>query len=119
MSGAVRLPRIEVSGIEADPLAREAKVAEVTVRGGAVRVVREKDGALDLARMTPPPSKEPPWSWAVGSLQVSALAVHVEDRTAARPVVLPLTDVQVRLERMSSDAASTWPLAASRNGGPW
>ena len=110
--GAVRLPRIEVTGVDVDALAGEAKVAAVALRGGALRVVREKDGALELARMAPPPS-EAPWRWAVGSVSVSGLAVSVEDRTPARPVALPLTDVQVRLEGLSSEAGSTWPLAAS------
>jgi len=109
----VKLPRLEVSGIEVDALARDARVGEVALRGGALRVLREADGKLELARMAPPPSPAPPWKWSVGAVAISGLAVNVEDRTAGRPVVLPLTDVQLRLEQLRPGADASWPLALS------
>ncbi len=56
----VLLPRIEVTGIEADVLARDAKVAEVALRGGTLRLRREADGTLELNRMVPPPASRRP-----------------------------------------------------------
>jgi uncharacterized protein involved in outer membrane biogenesis len=111
---AVTLPRIEVTGIEADVLAREAKVAEVALRGATVRLRREADGTMELSRMVPPPSGAgEPWTWSIGALAISGATVAFEDLTTPRPVSLPLTDVAVRLEQLRSapDASST--LAAS------
>lgn len=113
---AVRLPRIEVTGIGLDALARRAAVAEVAVRGGALRVLRQADGSLELARMAPPPSPSPSpsrWSWSVGAVAVSGLALSLEDRTPPRPVLLPLTDIQLRLEPLGSGAEVTSALALS------
>jgi len=117
---AVALPRIEVSGIEVDALAQDAKVGEATLRGGTLRVRREADGRFELARMAPPPSSAPPpspppapWTWSVGAVVVSGLAATWEDRTPPRPVVLPLTDVSVRLEGLRSAADAVSPLSAS------
>jgi hypothetical protein len=39
--------------------------------------------------------------------------VTFEDHATPSPVVLPLTDVEVRLESLRSDVNSTWPLSAS------
>jgi hypothetical protein len=110
---AVELPRIEVTGVDVDALSRDAKVGEVAIRGGTLRVRREPDGSLELARMAPPPSSSPPWTWTIGALAISGVAVNVEDRSTARPVALPLTDVQVRLEQLRSEPDAASPLAAS------
>ncbi|HSN14625.1 MAG TPA: DUF748 domain-containing protein, partial [Anaeromyxobacteraceae bacterium] len=94
----VKLPRMEMTGIDADLLAKDARVGEFTVRGGTLRV-RKEAGGLELMRMMPPPS-EGTWRWAVGAVQISGATMLVEDRTPPRPVLLPLTDVQVRLEQL-------------------
>jgi hypothetical protein len=119
----VKLPRIEVSGIEADPLAREASVGEVAVRGGALRVVREKDGTLELARMAPPPSPRAappaaPWRWSVGAVRVTGASVDVEDRAAPRAVALSLGELDLRVAPLRSDpaASSAFDLSLAWNG---
>ena len=116
----VSLPRIDVAGIDVDVLARDAKVGEVAFRGGSLRVRREADGHIELMGMMPPPPSKPPpspppapWTWSIGAVAVSGAAVTWEDRTAARPVTLPLTDVQVRLERLRSTVDAVSPLTAS------
>lgn len=109
----VKLPRIEVAGIGVDAIAQVAKVGEVTLRGGTLRVVREADGSLELARMAPPPSPPTAWKWSVASVAISGVALTVEDRTTARPAILPLTDVQLRLENLRDAVDSTWPMSAS------
>jgi hypothetical protein len=112
VDAAIALSRIEVTGIDVDALASDAKVGAVALRGGALRVRREADGTLELARMAPPPS-ENPWTWSVGALTVSGLAVSWDDRAAPRPVALPLTEVQLRLEDLRSAVDATSPLALS------
>ncbi|WP_242360106.1 MULTISPECIES: DUF748 domain-containing protein [Anaeromyxobacter] len=110
---AVKLSRIEVSGIEVDALAQRAKIDEVSLRGGKVRVLREADGSLELSRMAPPPSPPSPWKWSIGALAVSGLALDLQDRTPSRPVALPLTDVALRIERLRPEADATWPVSLS------
>ena len=112
---AVKLQRVEVTGIEVDALAREATVRDVAVRGGALRVVRELGGGLELARMAPPPAPKPgePWAWSVGAVAVSGLAVDLEDRVPATAVSLPLRDVGLRVERLRPGADAVWPIELS------
>ncbi|WP_242392514.1 DUF748 domain-containing protein [Anaeromyxobacter oryzisoli] len=111
----VKLARLEVTGVDADVLARTATVAEVALRGGSVRVLREAGGGLELARMEPPPSppSPTPWSWAVKAIDVTGLSVDLEDRTPPRPVVLPLSDVRLRLEQLRKGADAVSPLDLS------
>ncbi len=117
----VHLSRVEVTGVEVEPLAREARVAAVEVRGGTVRIGRDPGGRIDLARMAPPPKPGPPapaWRWAVESLEVSQLAVGVEDRVPAQPVALSLTEVQLRLSglRPGPDVSCPLELSATWDG---
>jgi uncharacterized protein involved in outer membrane biogenesis len=118
----VSLARVEVSGVEADVLARDAKVAEVAVRDPALRVVREPDGRLELLRMVPPPSpggaEGAPWTWSLGAVSITGGRIALEDRSRPRPVSLGLTDVRVRLERLRSarDAVSALTAAATWSG---
>lgn len=109
---AVFLPRIEVTGLALDALARDAKVGEVALRGGKLRVRREADGNLELARMAPPPS-EAPWTWSVGAVAISGVSIGLEDLTTPSPVTLPLTEVQLRLEALRPDPAAVSPLSLS------
>jgi hypothetical protein len=109
----VRLPRIEVAGLWVDAIAQRAEVAEVAVRGGTLRLLREADGRLELERMAPPESEPSAWTWSVGAVEITDVAVNVEDRVPARPVVLPLGGVRVRLEDLRSAPDSTWPVSAS------
>jgi hypothetical protein len=106
----VDLPRIEITGIEADLIARQAKVAEVAFRGGRLRVRLEPDGKMELLRMLPkptPPPPEGPFKWEVGVVSVSGATMNVEDRGTTPPVVLPMADVSVRLQGMN-ERAETW-----------
>jgi uncharacterized protein DUF748 len=110
----VKLRRIEVTGIEVDALAAEAKVALVAVKGGTVRARREAGGGLELARMAPPPAPKPsPWRWSVGALALSELAVDLEDRAAPRPVALALSDLALRVEGLRPAADASCPVALS------
>jgi hypothetical protein len=109
----VSLPRIEVRGIEADVLARVAKVARVAVRGGAVRVLRLADGTLELSRMMPPPSPPSQWKWSVGSVAVSGMSLRLEDRAAPRPVVLSLSGVELSVDRLRKESDAVSPIALS------
>jgi uncharacterized protein involved in outer membrane biogenesis len=132
----VELARLQVNGVEADAVARTARVAEVTVRGAKLRVRREADGALELPRMAPAPApaardgdgdgdggraratgKESPppapWSWAVGQIAVAGATVRVEDLSTPRPVSFTLADLGVSLAPLSGKPDAVSKLAVS------
>jgi hypothetical protein len=118
----VDLPRVEANGIEVDAVARTARVTEVTVRGGTLRARREADGTIELAKMMPPPSPEPPasepWAWAVDRLAIAEVTLRFEDLSTPRPVTLPLTGLEVTLAplRGTPDAVSNLSASASWPG---
>jgi hypothetical protein len=112
------LPRIEVNGIEADALARTARVAEVIVRGGTLRARREAGGAVELLRMVPPPAAKDaapkaPWAWTVDRVAVARATVRVEDLTTPRPVAFALTDLDLTLAPVEGRPQAVSRLAAS------
>jgi uncharacterized protein involved in outer membrane biogenesis len=118
----VKLPRLEVSGVEIDAVARRAQVAQVVLHGPALHVVREKDGALELARLAPAPGPAPaarpgqpaaPWSWSVGAFAIDGAAVTWEDRVPQNPVTLALTNLAVKVEELRPGADAAWPCALS------
>ncbi len=119
----VKLPRLAVSGVEADVVARQVKVAAVALHGPALRVVRGQDGALELARLLPAPGEKPssseppaaPWSWSVGTVSIDGAAVTWEDRVPRTPVTLTLTDLKVSVEQLRPGADAAWPCSLSFN----
>ncbi len=104
----VKLPRIEVTGIDTDVVGKDAKVAEAAFRGGTLRVRVEPGGGLELMRMMPPPS-EGSWRWSVGAVTIQGATMNVEDLSTPRPVALSLTDVKVRLEQLREGAGDLVP----------
>ena len=122
----LKVPHLEVSGIEVDAVARQAKVVEVSLREGAVRVRRQKDGSLELMRMAPPPAPRPaspagpPFRWAVGTVAVGLSSLTFEDQVPEREVTLALKDLSLKLEHLNPDPGASSPLALSfawPNGG--
>jgi hypothetical protein len=115
----VKLPRIEVSGVEVDAVARAAKVAAVALRGGALRVRRGEDHALELLRLAPvaggkpAAAAAPAWTWEVGVVEATGLAVTWEDRVPQPPVALRLSDVSVRLSPLKPGKEARSDLALS------
>ena len=113
----IELPRAEVSGIDVDLLGEVARVAEVKVRGGEVRVAKDAAGKLGLAAMgmRPPPKDAKPsaWRWSVGTLEVEGLRVPVEDRSTPAPVRFALEQVAVKLDELRPGPETVCPLTAS------
>ncbi len=124
------LPAFDVSGIEADGVARTATVGSVTLAGGQLDVRRSKDGQVNLLALLPPsgPAAAPPPTVslgappaaapalphvAIGEISVKDFAVVVEDLAAPRPVQLALTKVQFSLKHLALDSDKPMPLEAS------
>ncbi|MBI5066803.1 MAG: DUF748 domain-containing protein [Deltaproteobacteria bacterium] len=128
-STAFALSRIELSGGEADLVARTARVAELEVAGGKVALRREPSGKLAIQEMlerrapaataapapqaAAPASPKPPFRWRVEKLALSGLGVELTDLAAPRPVELSLSDVAVVLTGLSEAPDTACPLTAS------
>ncbi|HUJ26586.1 MAG TPA: DUF748 domain-containing protein, partial [Myxococcales bacterium] len=81
----VQLAKLAVRGIRFDLAKRSAALGEVALDGGRVEVRREKDGAIELQKLTEqPPKSEPepksePFHLALQAFRVSALRVDFDD----------------------------------------
>ncbi len=133
-SVALRLPRLEVNGVEVDLLGRVATVAEVKVLDLALEPRREPDGKMALLEMlerpaptaTPTPTPTPtststpaeaPWAWTVKRFAIERGAVSFEDQVPARPVKLALSEISVQLDGLQGRPDVACPFSASLRWG--
>ena len=118
------LPEVEADGIQADLVQRSAAVASLALRDGRVQVVREADGALDLARLlTPKPGPPPaapaaPFRLDLKELRLQGFRVAFRDLAPVRPVLVRAEDLDLTLRDVSLDPATPvqLTLAATLNG---
>ncbi len=126
----VRIGEIALSGGEVNLAARTAKLANVAISDGQVRVVRSSTGGLNLLDLIPrsagaqhagaspsnpavPPRKGPSgkpaaiqadaWKALVGAVLLSKFTVDLEDQATA--VALRAQDMSIKLNDLSSDPA--------------
>lgn len=107
----VRLPALEAKGIQADLLARTARVASLRLKDGRLEVVREPKGEINLVRLLtprPPAKPEPPsapFKVTLEELGVQNLSVGYHDQATVRPVKLRVEPVDATLRGFSLDPA--------------
>jgi Domain of Unknown Function (DUF748) len=113
-------PSLKLAGTNIDLAGREIVVGEVASAGGALAVVRDKDGNPDLARlMAEPPAgaaaaaapPQAPWKIALGKLALDGYTVKITDFATRRPARYALTKLDVSLEKMSTAHGSRGTLA--------
>lgn len=114
------VPEIVVKGVEVDFINRTATIDEAATRKGTVRVTREKDGAIDLAKLfspkegnsgktTPPPpassakGASPEWLVQVKKASLEGYSVIALDRTPEEPVTVRVSRLDVTAENLSSE----------------
>ncbi len=125
----LELPRVEVSGIDADALALKSTIRSISVPGGRVRVRREKDGTINLLAVLPPAAAPAPAVPAaataipaatagsakavpdvtVAEVSVSDFGIEVND-LAARPAQLALNHVRLTLKDGTLAPGAQMPL---------
>jgi len=118
----VTLSTVDVRSIVASLEERSIKVAELATSGLEAKVVREKDGSINLLNLIKPqPVKTNelvavattgtntvvPWKVALDSLQVTNYSVSVEDQTLAKPAKLKVDQVAVRVDGFQLTTNST------------
>ncbi len=131
---SVSASEIALSDIEIRLSKREARVGGVDLRGVRVRLRREADGGLNLAKLMAPakpgaadPQKKaappdvatvapapasPPWRASVGGLRVHAARIDAEDRAMQPPVRLALAPIDIEVGALNSDLSDPLVLKA-------
>lgn len=118
------LTRVDVSGISADLVRREATVDELRADGGKLTVKRDAKGELDLANLLVA-AAAPAASglghpvvinnWKLGVKQVvfDQVAISAVDETVSPPLKLSADKVQLRLQLAAEQAGADFKLTVA------
>lgn len=122
------VPKIRVAGMQFSFESRSLRVDEVEIDGARIQASRERDGSLNLERLTkgdgpaaptdttPVASATPPssatWRWAVGEIRVANAALDVEDHAVSPVVQLNIAPIAITLAGLSSEPAAKVNLTA-------
>ncbi len=115
------LPTLAVKGVDLDLDKRSVQVAEVSSKEARLHLVREKDGSIDLTRLTPrdekSPAPAPPpatprpageaWQWQVKKIAIDHYGITFDDRVPAQPVTHVAEPIRLAVENLSSRRDST------------
>lgn len=132
----IEVREIGVKGVDVDFAKRTATIDEAATRKGTVQATREKDGAIDLAKLfsptdgnagetTPPPPASsaegapPDWLVQVKKASLEGYTVIVLDRTPEDPVTVRVSPLDVTALNLSTEKNSRGrlSLAATLNEG--
>jgi len=118
----LELPALEVAGVAADLVLRNADVGSVTLHDPVLRVRRDRTGQVNLARLAAPAGAGPataakppsePFRFLVRQVALLNGRVDLEDLVPERPVRLDLQKLDVTLGNLASDPDARSPLEAS------
>lgn len=113
-----RMAQFQVHGGAFDLNKREVSLAEVTSKKASLAVKRSKDGAINLAELTPkpeplPPAAPPPapaprpaadnkpWVLALRKLALDEYAVRFDDEVPAQPVQVTIDPIKLGVENFA------------------
>ncbi len=104
-----RVPQLSLRGIDVDVSRRSVTVAEAQSRGANLRVRRESDGTLEMARIVKaandaPASDEVSWTLLTKKLALEGVALDLEDRVPEPPARLALRDLALTATDVGSAA---------------
>ncbi len=107
-----RVPRLAARGIDVDVPRRSVAIADVQSRGAVLRVVREADGTLEMARVvkTAQSAKTPDdaiWTLVMKRLAFEDAALDVEDRVPQPPARLGLRGLALTATDVGSAPGGT------------
>jgi hypothetical protein len=129
----VELTALDIAGVSADALTRQAVMESFTVTGGAVRARREKDGTLNLlALLASAPAAAPtqaapaaapaiaakPPEFMIGEVALRDCAVEFTDLAAPRPAQLALAGIQFSLKKVTLAEGAVMPLSLALDWAP-
>lgn len=133
----IHLKKLSVQGIRVDLDARQLDAERVAVEGGDARVLKEKEGTLNLARVLggvgkgkiqkevtaiAEEAKEEmkPWAIAVGSAEMTGFGVAFTDQSFSPAQSLDVDNLTLKVSDIKSDFKAPLPFEASltlRQGG--
>lgn len=114
----------EITGVDADLLARRIQLARLHVADGRITVRRDPEGVLNLLALSKPHPREAargrssrvgngseskPFEFSAGELALRDFAVEVNDRAAARPVQFELTRADLTLKEFTTARGAAVP----------
>ena len=106
-----RVPQLALHGIDVDVRGRSATVNEAQSRGAALRLVREADGSLEMARLlrtaasTDTSADGAIWKLLTKRLTVDRVAIDLEDRVPQPPVKLAVRELTATATDFTSPRA--------------
>ncbi len=109
----LRIPSASMSGGDVDPEKRTFRIASMGAKEAFLKVVREKDGGFDLAKLIAPSTSAPSggtaaagkdaeWTTRIASLTLEKGSVHYVDEAATRPVTLVFSPASLAVEGLST-----------------
>ena len=115
------LTRLDVSGVNADLVRREATVGEVRADGGKLSIRRDAKGQLDLANLmaaaTGPAASPLPvlnnWKLAVRQLVFDQVAISAVDETLSPPLRLTADKVRLQMQLAAAQTGADLQLTLS------
>jgi hypothetical protein len=123
---AVQLNALDVTGLQADALARRASIGQVTLTGGHLEVRRDKDGSVNLLSLLKPADAVPahPAGGAasgspgipqvtVGEVVARDSVVEIRDEAMPHAAQLSLGGIQFSLKNFALTDGATMPLHLS------
>lgn len=97
----LRMPVVNAAGVGIDVAARRVEVASLDMREPAAEVVRERDGAIDVARIVRPGTatesarEDDAWILRIDRFRVERARLDVEDRMQQPPVRMTARDIDM------------------------
>jgi hypothetical protein len=111
-----RIPQMALSAIDVDVGGRKVTIGEVRSRGAALRLAREPDGTLEMARIVRTaadgkPAGDAAWTLLMRKLAVDGLAIDFEDRVPQPPVRVAVRELAATVTDASNAAGTTAKMA--------
>ncbi|MFO1306226.1 MAG: DUF748 domain-containing protein [Burkholderiales bacterium] len=94
-----RVPQLAARNVDVDTAARKVTLDELRAQAGTLRVARDRDGTLEVARLmkttktTGTAADTQTWTLAAGRLALERIALRVEDRAPEPPVKIAGSDI--------------------------
>ncbi len=127
------LPAADITGAAADGLTFKASVQQVTLQGGRLKLRREADGTLNLAKLAAPAPAAPagmasasstaapnavPMDFHAGELSLRDWAIEVQDLAAPQPVQLGVNGFSASLKNFTLAPGAQIPVELALNWQP-
>ena len=120
------VPTLAVKGVDLDLDKRTVQVADLSSKDTRLRLVREKDGSIDLTHLTPGDEKKPPaaapppaaskpagdaWQWLVKKIAIDRYGITFDDQVPAQPVTHVVEPIKLAVENLTNRKDATGKLA--------